>query len=104
MGKRICDDRRGADKVKHHVAAVAIMAVAGVILAHLSVSVPWLTEWTATWIASGLTVAALVGKEVYDRFKKGGHFCVWDIWYGLLGVLWMAPVVWLSVHFISRFI
>ena len=98
---KICNDRKGGDKILHALVCFIIAVVVGTIAAHLLRAYsPWLTFGIA------LVAALAVGiwKELRDSKQKGNHFCVWDLIADLIGATAGAAVGWLAAHFINVFI
>ena len=46
-----------------------------------------------------LVMAVGIGKELKDRRKPGGHFCVWDIVADFIGALAATPVAYFANYF-----
>ena len=69
------------DKLLHQYAA-AMVALYGFVLAFIGLSF-----WWAFLVGNLLALAALIGKEVYDKLHPEGHEAdCKDVVYGLLGV------------------
>lgn len=88
----LCNDRQGGDKLTHLIISFVIMCIIGTVMAHI---LPGMA-WASLGITLAICVIIGIGKELYDRRKKGGHFCVWDIVSDLVGALLGSPVVWLA--------
>lgn len=98
MAKKICNDRKGDDKMLHFCVSLAI----GILFAGLCSFIPW-GPWIATLIAFVLTFAIGIGKEIYDKRKPNGHFCVWDLVADLAGALVASSLAWLANYFTFNF-
>lgn len=94
MTKKLCNDRKGYDKIFH----LGLSFGLGCVLAGVFSFVPF-SPWLAALCVFGLTLAVGIGKELKDRRKPGGHFCVWDLVADFIGALAATPVAYFANYF-----
>lgn len=94
MTQKLCNDRKGYDKVFH----MALSFGLGCVLAGLLSFIPW-GAWTSAIVVFALVMAVGIGKELKDRRKPGGHFCVWDIVADFIGALASTPIAYFANYF-----
>lgn len=94
MTKKICNDRKGYDKIFHLCFSFGL----GSVLAGVFSFVPF-SPWLAALCVLLLTLAVGIGKEIRDSRKPGEHFCVWDLVADFIGALAATPVAYFANYF-----
>lgn len=94
MKKKICKDWKGYDKIFH----LALIFALGCVLSGAFSFIPW-GAWTSAIVVFALVMAVGIGKELKDRRKPGGHFCVWDIVADFIGALTSTPIAYFANYF-----
>lgn len=94
MKKKICKDWKGYDKIFHLGLSFAFGSCLGGLLSFI----PW-GAWTSAIVVFALVMAVGIGKEMKDRHKPGGHFCVWDVVADFIGALASTPIAYFANYF-----
>lgn len=94
MGKKICNDRKGYDKVFHMALSFAL----GCVLAGVFSFMPF-SPWIAAASVLLLCLSVGVAKEIHDSRKPGGHFCIWDLVADAIGALAATPIAYFANYF-----
>lgn len=97
---KVCNDKKGDDKMLHAFICFIIAAVIGPLAAHI----PGINAWGAAAIAFAMAMAIGIWKEVRDARAAGNHFCPWDLLADFAGAWLGAGVAWLAGHFINVYI
>lgn len=97
---KVCNDKKGGDKILHAFICFVIAAIAGALAAHI----PGITDWGTAGIAFAVAMAVGVWKEIRDARNSGNHFCPWDLLADTAGAVVGSGVAWLAGHFINVYI
>lgn len=92
-----CTDKKGYDKILHIIAGALICLIVGVTVAHFFGHNPWLTSA----IAISAVILAAIGREIYNAFQHGNHFCIWDIKWTVFGGLAVVWIPWIAAWLLS---
>lgn len=94
MTKKICNDRKGYDKVFH----MALSFGLGSVLAGVFSFVPF-SPWLAAVLVFVIVVLCGIAWEIYHHIKHGTHICIWDIMWDAVGALAATPVAYFANYY-----
>lgn len=94
-----CNDKKGLDKTAHFLLCLLMAYVGHVLLAAPGI----LPAALAAAVVFVTVMAVAFGKELYDRRKRGGHFCVWDLLADLYGAAAGLILGWATIWYVGLF-
>lgn len=94
MGKNICNDRAGRDKVLHFGVSLLIALGVGAALHAIPAVTDNIGALGIALAAFVVTISVGLGKELRDASRPGNHFCVWDLLADVVGAVLGAVIIW----------